>query len=75
MKLKELIDKAKEVNYIEPKSKDMNTWSSDEILNNALYTALHLDVQVRATLDMCKLFPPLKMFAKMMLTKYIENYS
>ena len=73
-KLAELIEKAKCIKYIEPKSQNIEEWTSDELVFKSINIALQHDIQIKAGLYICKHFPPLKIIYNSILTQYINYF-
>ena len=72
--LNNLIIIAKNVQYIEPISKNIDDWNSDELVFKSIKIALDNDIQVKAGLYICNQFPPLKIFYKSILNQYINYF-
>jgi len=74
-KLVDMIAFARTIQYIEPHNPNVDTWTSDELLYKSINIALVNDIQIRASVNICKSFPFLKIIYKTILSKYIKNFT
>ena len=74
-KLVDMIAIAYTVPYIAPSNPNVNEWTSDELLYKSIHIALINDIQIRAALNTCETFPPLKLIYKSILNKYINYFT
>lgn len=74
-KLVDMIVIAQTVPYVEPISQNIDEWTSDELLFKSINIALENGIQIRAALNICNTFPPLKIIYKSILSKYITHYN
>lgn len=74
-KLSELIIIAQNTPYIAPKSENIESWTSDELVFKSIQLALNSPVQIKAGLHICEQFPPLKLIYKSILNQYIKYFT
>jgi len=74
-KLVDMIVIAQNVPYYEPISQNIDEWTSDELLYKSINISLENGIQIRAALNICNTFPPLKIIYKSILSNYIKHYT
>ncbi len=73
--LENLITDAKNIVYIEPTTDNIDQYSNDELVYKSINIALNNEVQIKAGLYICSLFPPLKLVYKSILRGYIVYFT
>ena len=74
-KIVDMIAFARTIQYIEPQNPNVDKWTNDELLYKSINIALVNDIQIRASLNICESFPPLKIIYKTILSKYIKKFT
>lgn len=74
-KLVDMINIAYNVPYYKPYSQNTDEWTSDELLYESINIALVNGVQIKAALNICQSFPPLKLIYKSIMTRYITHFT
>jgi hypothetical protein len=74
-KLVDLIAIAQNIPYIVPSNQNVDDWNSDELLYESIHIALVNGIQIRAALNICNTFPPLKLIYKSILSRYIKHFN
>ena len=74
LNLVQLLELAKQVNYVDPNSEE-SQWNDHEVIYKAINLSINSPIQVRAALIMCDMFPPLKIIFKTIIRRYIKHYA
>lgn len=70
--LLELIEIAKSKSYDFP-DKPISDYTNDELLYSAVFIGINNEIQIKACLIVLNQFPPVKIFVKSLLKKYINQ--
>ena len=70
--LKEYLESAKNVKYIEPNI-PIDNWERQEVFFAAISETMTSKYQLKAALLICDMFPPLKIFFKSQLKAYMKK--
>lgn len=70
----ELLEDAKKANYIFP-VKEKENYDREDILFDAIHTAINNEMQIKACLIVLNMFPPIKLFVKQLINKYIKKFT
>ena len=73
LKLTELIYLAQHVTYIKPE-KEFKDYTEDEILFEAINYGLKSESQIKSLHGACVICPPIKLFAKERIRKYLTHF-
>ena len=74
-KLEQMLIIAKSISYIEPHSSNIEDWTDDELTYKSINISLNNEIQLRAGINMCSRFPPLKIVYKAILSGYITYFT
>ena len=74
-KLVDMIALAYMVHYVAPSNPNVDEWTSDDLLYKSIHIALVNDIQIRSALNICEIFPPLKLIYKSILSRYIKYFT
>ena len=70
----QLLELAKSVDYTFPE-KNLEEWTTEEIFYGSIYVTLSNSIQLKATILLCEMFSPIKIFFKTTLKNYIKEFS
>jgi len=73
-KLTELTTLCQSVNYVRP-TKNLEDWTSDDYYFDCIYIGIQNPTQMQCCYILCDALPPLKLFAKDWLRRYIVKFS
>lgn len=71
--LKDYLDQAKKVEYVEPNNIPIEKWEKQELFFAAISETMTSKYQLKAALLICDMFPPLKIFFKSQLKAYMKK--